>query len=153
MIDATHEPLQALQREIVGFGRRQPACRALIEAHWGVGGLVAVAVWAHLGDCARFGRSDQAVRHSGLDVTVHSSDRSRSAGRLSRQGPPVLRWALFEAGKCAARRASPDYELYQSVKARQGGKRATMTVARKIARRCYHTLRGLAPGIVYAEPT
>jgi transposase len=39
----------------------------------------------------------QAVRFAGLDVTVHESDDKRRPGHLSRQGPPVLRWAAFEA--------------------------------------------------------
>jgi hypothetical protein len=30
-------------------------------------------------------------------VTVYSSDRKGPPGRLSRQGPPVLRWAVYEA--------------------------------------------------------
>jgi transposase len=58
-------------------------------------------------------------------------------------GPEVLRWALFEAAKAAARPASPDYAFYQQVKDRQGGNRATLTVARKLARRVRHTLLGL----------
>jgi len=52
----------------------------------------------------------------------------------------VLRWALFEAAKAAARTSSPDYDYYQQVKARQGGNRATLAVARKLARRVRHTL-------------
>ena len=92
-----------LKRELQRFGQRQPACRALIEAAYGIGGLIAVAVWSELGDCRRFSRSDQAVRHSGLDVTVDASDRHRAGGYLSRQGPATLRWALFEAAKNASR--------------------------------------------------
>jgi hypothetical protein len=42
-----------------------------------------VAVWSELGDCGRFSRSEQAVRHSGLDVSVDSSDRRRAGGFLS----------------------------------------------------------------------
>jgi transposase len=34
-----------------------------------------------------------------LDVTVYSSDGKRMPGRLSWQGPPVLRWAVYEASK------------------------------------------------------
>ena len=64
-----------------------PACRALVDAHYGIGGLIAVAVWSELGDCRRFSRSRQAVRHTGLDVTVDASDRRRAGGYLSRQGP------------------------------------------------------------------
>ena len=80
------------------------------------------------------------VRATGLDITVYASDGKRSPGRLSRQGPEVLRWALFEAAKAAARPSSPDYDYYTQVKARQGGNRATLAVARKLARRVRHTL-------------
>jgi hypothetical protein len=62
---------------------------------------------AELGDPRRFSSSRHAVRHTGLDVAVYSSDGKRTPGRLARQGPPVLRWALFEATKCAARPSSP----------------------------------------------
>ncbi|MGH2655057.1 MAG: IS110 family transposase, partial [Actinomycetota bacterium] len=98
MIDATQAALVPLRADIEHFGRRQPACKALIAAHYGIGPLTAVVVWAELGDCRRFSRSDQVVRHTGLDVTVDSSDRHRAGGHLSRQGPATLRWALFEAG-------------------------------------------------------
>jgi hypothetical protein len=55
----------------------------------------------------------------------------------------MLRWALYEAGKAAARSSSPDYDYYQRVKGRLDGKRAALSVARKLARRCFHTLREL----------
>jgi transposase len=83
------------------------------------------------------------VRATGLDITVDASDGKRSPGHLSRQGPEVLRWALYEAAKCAARPTSPDSAYYQQVKARQGGNRATLAVARKLVRRVRHTLLAL----------
>ena len=55
----------------------------------------------------------------------------------------MLRWALFEAAKCAARRSSPDHYYYLDVRGRLGANRATLSVARKLARRCHHTLRAL----------
>jgi transposase len=91
MIDATDAHLIPLRVQLQRFARRQPACRALIDAHYGIGGLTAVAVWSELGDCRRFTRSLQAVRHSGLDVKVDSSDRRRAGGYLTRQGPSTLR--------------------------------------------------------------
>ncbi len=95
----------------------------------------------------------QVVRHTGLDPTVDASDRRRNSGRLSRQGPQTLRWALFEAGMSASRATSPDRDYYQSVKARHDGKLAAISMARKLARRCYHTLRNIDPSEVYAIPT
>ncbi|MGH9247689.1 MAG: IS110 family transposase [Acidimicrobiales bacterium] len=152
MIDATQAALVPLRADIEHFGRRQPACKALIAAHYGIGPLTAVVVWAELGDCRRFSRSDQVVRHTGLDVTVDSSDRHRAGGHLSRQGPATLRWALFEAGMSASRATSPDRSYYQAVKQAHDGKLAAISMARKLARRCYHTLRAIDPEVVYAMP-
>ena len=107
MIDATDAEALPLKADLQRFGQRQPACRALVDAHYGIGGLIAVAVWSELGDCRRFSRSEQVVRHTGLDVTVDSSDRRRAGGYLSRQGPQTLRWALYEAAKNALAPAQP----------------------------------------------
>jgi hypothetical protein len=38
------------------------------------------------------------------------------------------------------------------VKKAHDGKIAAMSIARKLARRCYHTLRALDPEVVYAMP-
>ncbi len=61
----------------------------------------------------------------------------------SRQGSPLLRWALFEAAQCAARPGSPDHAYYRRVADRVGGNRAALSVARKMVRRAHHTLRAL----------
>jgi Transposase IS116/IS110/IS902 family len=65
------------------------------------------------------------VRYAGLDVTVYASDTKRSPGHLARQGPEVLRWALFEAAKSSARRTAPDHACYRQVKDRLSANRAT----------------------------
>jgi len=153
MIDATDAEALPLKRDLQRFGSKQPACRALVDAQYGIGGLIAVAVWSELGDCQRFSRSEQAVRHTGLDVTVDSSDRRRAGGFLSRQGPETLRWALYEAAKNSSHLRSPDHDFYAVVKKRHDGKIAAISVARKLARRCYHVLRSIDPELVYAIPS
>jgi hypothetical protein len=54
-----------------------------------------------------------------------------------------LRWALYEATICAARSGSPDHHYYLATKARLGGGRVNISVARKLAAPCHHTLREL----------
>jgi transposase len=152
LIDAINVESQPLKRDLQRFGQRQPGCRALVDAQYGIGGLLAVAIWSELGDCRRFTRSMQAVRHSGLDVTVDASDRRRAGGFLSRQGPETLRWALYEAAKNSSHHRSPDHDYYAAVKARHDGKIAAISVARQLARRCYHVLRSVDPDLVYAMP-
>lgn len=143
-IDELSAEIEPLRAQLVSFAQRQRGCQALQARHYGVGWLCAVIIWAEIGDVRRFGSSDQLVRFAGLDVTVYSSDGKCSSGHLSRQGSPELRWAAFEAAKCAARRGSPDYAYYHRVAARPGnGKDPTLAVERKLLRRCYHTLREL----------
>jgi len=125
------------------ISRRQPGCRELRATQFGIGPVTSVAIRAEPGDVRRFGNSDNVIRHTGLDITVYSSDGKRSAGHLSRQGPQLLRCALYEAAKCAARPAAPDYRYYAAARDRRTGGRAALSVARKLARRCYHTLREL----------
>jgi transposase len=153
MVDAADAQALPLKAELQRFGTRQPACRALIDAVYGIGPLTAVAVWSEFGDCRRFSRSLQAVRHTGLDVVVDASDLRRAGGYLSRQGPPTLRWALVEAAINASHRRSPDHTYYAKVKDRHDGKLAAISVARQFARRCYHILRNLDPDVVYAMPS
>jgi len=135
--------LEPLRRQLDMISRRQSGCRALRATQFGVGAVTSVAIWAELGDVRRFGNSDDVIRHTGLDITVYSSDGKRSAGHLSRQGPQLLRWALYEAAKCAARPGAPDHGYYAATRDRRTGGLATLPVARKLARRCYHTLREL----------
>jgi transposase len=155
-IDELGAEIEPLRAQLVDFARHQRGCQAL-QRHYGVGWLCAAIIWAEIGDARRFSSSDQLVRFAGMDVTVYSSDAKRSPGHLSRQGSPELRWAAFEAAKCAARRGSPDYGYYRKLAAKRDGKNGknpTLAVERKILRRCYHSLRELGdaalspPGLV-----
>jgi transposase len=150
-IDSLTELIEPLRAQLQAIARRQPGARALM-AHYGVGALSAAIIWAELGDCRRFANSDQAVRFAGLDVTVWSSDSKRAPGRLARQGAPALRWALYEAAKSAAHATAPDHPYYLTARDRLDGKLATLSVARKLARRCFHTLRDLGD-VAWATPT
>lgn len=106
--------------------------------------MLACHLLAEIGDAGRFRRARQLVRVAGLDPVVLESGDSRRRGKLSKQGSPHLRWALVQAAQHTARRAeSPDRDLYLQVKARAGGQRATLSTARKIARRAHHLLATL----------
>lgn len=138
-----------LRAQLVNFARHQRGCQALQARHYGIGWLCAAIIWAEIGDARGFSSSDQLVRFAGMDVTVYSSDTKRSPGHLSRQGSPELRWATFEAAKCAAWPGSPDYGYYHQLATKHdghNGKNPTLAVERKILRRCSHTLRELGDG-------
>jgi len=143
MLAAVEAELDATRRRLLAAARQMRGAKVLAESIYGVGPVTALALTCWLAGAGRFTSSRKAVRFTGLDITVHSSDSKRSPGHLSRQGPPVLRWALYEAGKTHARSVAPDHGYYAAVKDRKDGKRAALSEARKIVRRACHILAEL----------
>jgi transposase len=143
VIDALEGRLHVLRHELLDAARHLAGAKVLADRLYGVGPVTALAMTCWLAGEGRFSSSRQAVRFAGLDITVRSSDRKGPPGRLSRQGPPVLRWAVYEAGKTHARASAPDHAYYAQVKDRCNGKRAALSEARKILRQACHILAEL----------
>ena len=140
MLAALEARLDVLRHRLLAAARSLAGARVLAARLYGVGPVTGLAMTCWLGGAGRFSSARKAVRFAGLDVTVWSSDRKGPPGRLSRQGPPVLRWAVYEAGKTHARAPAPDHRYYAQVKDRQDGKRAALSEARKILRQACHIL-------------
>jgi transposase len=143
VLAALETRMHAVRHQLLDAARHLAGAKVLAERLYGVGPFAALALTCWLAGKDRFSSSRQAVRFAGLDVTVYSSDRKGPPGRLSRQGPPVLRWALYEAGKTHARASAPDHRYYAQVKDRCNGKRAALSEARKILRQAHHILAEL----------
>jgi transposase len=144
IIDALDRQLSPLEHDIRALARRQAGCRELMR-NYGIGPVTATSIVVELGDVSRLSASRKAVRCAGLDVGVHRSDQHSRPGKLTRQGSPQLRWALYETAQSACKPRSLDHGDYLELKARGlSHTRATMTIARKLARRCYSSLREFA---------
>jgi transposase len=137
------EHLDRLRKRLLATARHVHGARVLMHEIYGVGAMTSLALCAWLGGADRFSSSRKAVRFVGLDITVHSCDNKRSPGRLSRQGPEVLRWLLFEAAKTSARGYAPGYGYYTTVKERIDANRACLSQARRIVRHAVHLLTDL----------
>jgi transposase len=145
MVEAIDAQTAPLERDLRQLARRQTGCKALMELY-GMGELTSLVTLCELGDVTRLSASRKAVRMAGLDIGVHRSDRRARVGKLNRQGSPQLRWALYEAALAACRPSSPDHADYLALKARGlSHTRASLTIARKLARRSFHALRELGP--------
>jgi transposase len=141
--EALEARMHVVRHQLLAAARHLAGAKALAARLYGVGPVTALAMTCWLAGEGRFSSARKAVRFAGLDITVHSSDRKGPPGRLSRQGPPVLRWAVYEAGKTHARSSAPDHGYYATVRDRQGGKRAALSEARKILRQACHILAEL----------
>ena len=145
VIDAIEQQLVPFDRELRADARnRSPGCRTLMQRD------------------LRRRRADRRSRSSPSSATSAVSrtratwsatagwtspstnpTHHRAPGHLSRQGPPALRWALYEAAQRARFPASPDRAYYEQLAARIGGNRACLALARKLLKRSYHLLKAL----------
>jgi transposase len=116
MIDRLEVELDLLDTELARIARAQPGCKALM-GRYGIGWLTAVAIWAEFGDVRRFANSRQAVRFTGLDITISESDGRRARGHLARQGSPVLRCASSATRRWSPPNSQPPPELAGIVRA------------------------------------
>ncbi|HSS54735.1 MAG TPA: IS110 family transposase [Gaiellales bacterium] len=153
VMDLLDAQLAELERDLRALARHQAGCQALMT-QYGMGEISALVTLCELGDVTRLHASRQAVRMAGIDIGVHRSDRHAQLGKLTRQGSAPLRWALYEAAQSASHKGSPDYRDYHALKNRGlTHTRASLTIARKLARRSYHILRALGPAALDPPPT
>jgi Transposase IS116/IS110/IS902 family len=119
MLAAVEDRMDMLRRQLRDTARRLTGARVLADRLYGVGPLASLAMTCWLGGAGRFSSSRKAVRFAGLDVTVYSSDGKRSPGHLSRQGPEILRWVAYEAGKTHGRASAPGHDCYAAESVRR----------------------------------
>jgi len=112
-----------------------------LMTHPGVGPVTSLAFVLIVGPVTRFQRSKQLVSYLGLNPQEHSSGGRQKLGSISKQGNPMLRGLLVEAGHTAARLDPELRQDYQRLRLRRGGSVAKVAIARKLAVRMYWMLR------------
>ena len=138
MIDGLGPQIAAADRELRARARRDPRV-AVLTALPGVGPFTALVIIAEAGDVTRFGSARKLASWAGLTPTVRGSDLKVRHGHISKQGSPVLRWALNQAAQTA--RKSPELApAWTAIAARRGPKIATTAISRKLLCRAWHLL-------------
>jgi transposase len=111
---------------------RERRHRQLLRSVPGVGEVTGEVVLAELGDVRRFRSAKQVVAYAGW-----APGRRESAGKcrdlgITKQGSPLLRWVLVEAGWQLVRRSAYWQAIYRRLKGRRGPRRAIVAVARRL---------------------
>ncbi len=143
MLDQLDESLHELD-QAVEQQAEQNADAVRLMTHPGVGPVTSLAFVLTLGPVERFQRSKQVVSYLGLNPREHSSGGRQRLGAISKQGNPMMRSLLVEAGHTAARLDAELRQDYQRLKLRRGSGVAKVAMARKLAVRMYWMLRSQA---------
>jgi len=112
----------------------------------GVGHVVAVMLYATIGDIHRFPNARRLSAYAGLVPTVRQSGDSASHGRITKEGSKHLRAALVQAAHIVARSKSSEAEPLRKVFDRIRGTRgrrkiALVALARHLLRIAFHVWR------------
>jgi len=123
---------------------------AILQSVPGIGLIVAMEILLEFQDVSRFRRADQLAAYVGLTPSQYSSADKVRMGRITGIGKNSLRSALVEASWKLIKKDGAMQEKYERIKARSGGKRAIVAIARTLLLR---TRRMLLDGTPYAIGT
>ncbi len=139
-LEEMNAEIEHLDRAVRQEAEARPAAVRLMR-HPGVGPVTALAFVLTIGDTRRFQKSRQVASYLGLIPSEHSSGGKQRLGHISKQGNPLLRFLLVEAGQSAVRKDVELRRFYMRVQYRHSTGVAKVAVARKLALRLYWMLR------------
>jgi transposase len=120
---------------------REAEARAKLATIRGVGPVTIDVVVSELGDVSRFKSSKAVTAYAGLVPKVRQSAGKGEDLKITKEGSPLLRWALVEASWRVIRQSAAWERIYQRIKKRAGGKKAIVAVARRLLGVMYAMLR------------
>jgi len=106
----------------------------------GFGVVVAVTVWAAIGDIRRFAEAKHLVGYAGLGSRVHDSGLTTRTGRITKAGRRDLRVVLVEAAQAAANHHPHWKAELARLEPRLGRNKAIVAIARKLLIVVWHVL-------------
>jgi transposase len=140
MLDQIDASLKQFDQAVNEQAAASPEAVRLMS-HPGVGPVTSLGFVLIIGPVTRFQRSKPVASYLGLNPSEHSSGGRQRLGAISKQGNPMLRGLLVEAGHTAARQDAELRQDYQRLRLRRGGSVAKVAIARKLAVRMYWMLR------------
>ena len=137
-----------LDARIADEFKGHPGYEAIQVIH-GVGPVFGAVFCAELGDVTRFKSAKHVCSWAGLTPRHRESDTKIQRGSITKQGPPLVRWAAIEAVS-KNHGDDPVKDLYRRVAERRGRNKGRVAAARKILTLVYyglrdHEIRSLAP--------
>ena len=130
------EQRHALDRELRAFAQKAPVAereaRDVLGSIPAVGPVTVDIVLSELGEVGRFRSAKQVAAYAGLAPGQRASaGRSKELG-ISKEGSPLLRWALVEAAWRLVRKSRRWGAVFEGLAKRRGRKKAIVAVARRL---------------------
>jgi transposase len=126
----------ALDRELRTFAKKAPVAereaRAVLGSIPEVGPVTVDVVLSEVGDVGRFRSAKKVAAYAGLAPGQRASGGRAHQLGISKEGSPLLRWALTEAAWRLVRRCRRWGAIFEGLAKRRGRKKAIIAVARRL---------------------
>ena len=143
VLDQLRAQWQRFEEQVAELGRRlkefaaeapprEAEARAKLKTIPGVGPVTVDVVVSELGDVGRFKSVKAVCAYAGLVPAVRQSGGKGKELGITKQGSPLLRWALVEAAWRVVRQSAAWRQTYEGIRKRSGGKKAIVAVARRL---------------------
>jgi transposase len=144
-LDFLEKQLSALRQQLKAFAAKAPAreaeARSKLATICGVGPVTIDVVVSELGDVRRFKSAKAVTSYAGLSPRVRQSAGKGKDLGITKEGSPLLRWALVEAAWRVVHHSASWRRIYERIQKRAGGKKAIVAVARRLLCVIYAMLR------------
>jgi len=132
------EEIKALEAHLADTAASNPNVQLLMSIK-GVSLVLALSIWAYIVDISRFPSAKKLASYAGIVPEVRITSGKVYHGPITKEGPPVLRWALVEAAQNLIREPGPFRNLYRRQVHRKGDNevsrgKAVVACANKLAR-------------------
>jgi transposase len=128
--------VEAMDRRLDAFAKSAPPgeqeAREILDSIPGVGPVTIDVVISELGDIRRFRSQKRACAYAGLSPGSRESAGRRHELGITKEGSPLLRWALVESAWRLVRLSRRWRTIYEAMAKRRGKKRAITAMARRL---------------------
>jgi transposase len=143
--------LSHLEKQMEALAMELPEV-GLIKSIPGIGGKLASAIVAELGNASQFQDAKQLVAYAGLDPGIYSSGKfTATSSRITKRGSKRLRRALYLAVQCGIRKADNRRLREYYDKKRKEGKHYKVVVIACANKLLHHVYAILKKGEPYTH--
>jgi transposase len=104
-----------LKAEMTKIAKTMPEYETVMAMH-GVGKSLAPQLIAEIGDITRYPKRSSLARFAGIEPPQNQSGSyNQHSRRISKQGPPQLRKALFQVMRCVLQLSNPDEDTFRFI--------------------------------------
>ena len=114
-LNSLYEAIAEIKSQMTVLAKSLPEYETVIAMH-GVGKILAPQLIAEIGDIRRYPKRASLARFAGIEPPENQSGSyNQYSRRISKQGSPHLRRALFQVMRCVLQNSNPDEDTFRFI--------------------------------------